>query len=86
MSHNSSSAPAPLEVNISRVFIVGTSLWTIALIAVLIWDWTSDTTLTGWITVCGFGIGLGLAGLVWTRFTRRPGARQPALEAADAAP
>lgn len=62
--------PAPIATDDRAAIIVGTALWLVALIVVLIVganQW--------WMLVTAIGVSLGLLGLVYNRFRRRGAAQ-----------
>jgi len=82
------SAPevAPLDVDGVGAVAVGTVLWTVALVACLVFRTQLADAGNGWWTwVCLAGALLGLAGLWFVR-RRRDAYRRAAARAAEAAP
>lgn len=60
----------PLQTNDTATILVGTALWAIALIVLLIVQ--PDAAHRWWIWTCVVGVGGGLFGLVYVRRARRP--------------
>lgn len=59
-------SPPPVEVDMTRVFVVGLVLWGLALgVAVVLWRVGVITSTPVWS--CVAGAGLGVIGLVWAR-------------------
>ncbi|MEZ0075207.1 DUF2530 domain-containing protein [Planotetraspora sp. GP83] len=57
--------PEPLKTNDTLTILVGTALWAVALVAVLVVRPAS--TWPVWTWTCVAGIGLGLFGLLYVR-------------------
>lgn len=71
--------PPPLETDDVRTVAVGTALWAVALVVLVVLRLTDATRIeTWWITMCAWGFVLGLAGV---RFCQR---RRDAIERAKA--
>jgi len=63
--------PAPVEVDMRRVFAVGIGLWAVALaVCAVLWRVGAAGTIPLWS--CGAGLVLGLVGLLWERGRRTP--------------
>jgi Protein of unknown function (DUF2530) len=63
--------PPPVEVDMRKVFLVGTVLWVVALAAAaLLWVTGVITSTPVWS--CAAGVVIGVVGLVWARL-HRPG-------------
>ncbi|WP_239646285.1 DUF2530 domain-containing protein [Bifidobacterium cuniculi] len=64
-------SPKPMQVDLRKAFLLGILLWSIALVGSLcLWllghiQWFERASI-----ICGFGIVLGLAMLVWEHFDR----------------
>lgn len=64
-------SPKPMQVDLRKAFLLGILLWSIALVSSLcLWllghiQWFERASI-----ICGFGIVLGLAMLVWEHFDR----------------
>lgn len=64
-------AGKPLDVDGVRSVAVGTVLWVVALVVLLlVRDRLEDNGTTWWIWTCVAGAGLGLLGLAYTRRRR----------------
>ncbi len=73
--------PLPLETNDVPTVLIGTVLWGVALLVLLVLQIADVTEVRGWwLGMCGYGIALGLVG-VWS--CRR---RQAALARSRSSP
>ncbi|RBP97398.1 DUF2530 domain-containing protein [Bifidobacterium aemilianum] len=63
------AAPKPIRVDLRKVFVIGTSLWTVALLVSLILL-LLDVKALPLVVVCASGVLIGLAMLVWEHFDR----------------
>ena len=60
--------PPPLETNDGLVVGIGTALWAIALVVLLVLRVTQTTEVRDWwLGMCGYGIALGLFGVRYCR-------------------
>ena len=67
--------PPPLETNDVTVVAVGTALWALGLLVLVVLEVTGAAEVrTWWMGMCGYGIALGLFGV---RYCRR---RHEAIE------
>lgn len=72
--------PPPLETDDVKVVAIGTMLWAIGLLVLLLLIVTEAAEVPGWwLAMCGYGIALGLFGV---RYCRR---RHAAIERDKAA-
>lgn len=62
--------PPAVQVDLARVLLVGTGVWTVALVVCAVLGWTGATD---WVpaVVCATGVVIGLGALGWARM-RRP--------------
>lgn len=73
--------PSPLETNDVPIVVLGTALWGLALLVLLVLQIADLTEVRGWwLGMCGYGIALGLVGV---RSCRR---RQAALARSRSSP
>jgi hypothetical protein len=63
--------PLPLETDDVRVVAVGTALWALALLALLVLRVAGTEVRDWWLGMCAWGVGLGLLGVIYTRRRRR---------------
>lgn len=63
-------APKPVRVDLRTVFLIGTALWTLALIACFILDALDVHVPQEAITICSCGVVVGVLMLVWEHFDR----------------
>lgn len=61
--------PAPLAVDLTKVFLVGLGAWVVALV-VTWFRWRSGDVASTSVWTCVAGVVLGLVALVWARTTR----------------
>ena len=67
--------PPPLETDDSLLVALGTGLWAVGLLVLLVLRVATDVRIeTWWLAMCGWGIALGLIGV---RYCRR---RHAAIE------
>ncbi|MDM7830528.1 DUF2530 domain-containing protein [Cellulomonas edaphi] len=66
----------PLEVDLARVMVVGTALWSVALVVSVVL-WLTGTIGAIPVAVCAAGAVLGVLGWDWAR-RHRPPATPPA--------
>ena len=68
--------PEPARVDLRRVILIGTAVWSVALVIECIrWATATDGAARG-VAICVAGIALGAYGLVWVR--RHPQASRSA--------
>lgn len=66
--------PLPARTDARKAFLVGTAAWFLAAVSTLIFRANLISAGLGWWIWCALtGFGLGLVGLLWVRFRRRPG-------------
>ena len=64
--------PAPVHTDDRKAVLVGTALWVVALVALLLFlGPISGSGERWWLLTCAIGIGLGLLGLVYTHWRQR---------------
>ncbi|GEK21498.1 DUF2530 domain-containing protein [Cellulomonas xylanilytica] len=64
--HPTRTPPPPVDVDLGRVMLVGTGVWTVAFVVAAVLAWGEDASwMPAW--VCATGIVLGLLGMVWAR-------------------
>lgn len=63
-------SPKPVQVDLRRIFLLGTGLWTVALLILVALKLYGLDTIKP-ISVCVSGIVIGLLMLVWEHFNRR---------------
>lgn len=73
--------PPPLETDDTKVVVVGTALWAAALVVLLVLRLTDLAEVRDWwLAMCGYGIALGLFGVLYLRrradAARRSGSRR----------
>jgi hypothetical protein len=63
--HPQRPAPEPLDVDAVAVVSVGTALWALAGLGLLLFGrgWLTDHDRTWWLWTCAAGVGLGLVGV-----------------------
>lgn len=60
--------PDPLETDDVKIVLVGTALWSVALVVLLVLLVADVTEVRGWwLGMCGYGIALGLYGVRYCR-------------------
>lgn len=65
--HPARTVPEPLEAPLTPVAITGTVLWLIGgSIALFNMSWLQDNDALWWLWVCLIGVGLGLAGMIYS--------------------
>ena len=64
-------APEPAKVDLRRVFMTGTILWVLALVVSTILVYWAGVLNEHAIVVCLFGLGIGVALLIWEHFHRQ---------------
>jgi hypothetical protein len=76
-------APEPLDVDAVLVVTVGTVLWGVAGLALLLFGrgWLADHDGTWWLWTCAAGFGLGLLGIWYCRRRRAKLGRRAAARA-----
>ncbi|HVE99002.1 MAG TPA: DUF2530 domain-containing protein [Mycobacteriales bacterium] len=73
--------PPPLDTDDVRTVLVGTAIWTVALLALLPFAGALAAADRLWLlAMCACGIGLGVVGLVYCRRRARAIARDRAAE------
>jgi hypothetical protein len=63
--------PPPVVINHPLLFGIGTALWAIALTVMVILDLTGLYQARVWIWVCAVGVVLGIAAIVYSKFSWR---------------
>ncbi|MCH4161269.1 MAG: DUF2530 domain-containing protein [Bifidobacterium sp.] len=63
-------SPKPIQVDLRKVFVVGTSLWSLALI-ITVCLWLAGIEPLGPALVCASGVIIGLMLLIWERINRK---------------
>ena len=64
--------PEPLKTDDRTPLLVGMGLWTLGLIAaVVFFGRTDDTGNSWWFGACVIGLAMGIGGLVYTRYRTR---------------
>ena len=64
--------PAPVQTDDRKAVLVGTALWVIAVVALLVFlGPVAESGSRWWVLTCAIGIGLGLLGLVYTHRRHR---------------
>ncbi len=79
-------SPRPVQVDLRRIFLLGTGAWILALAVVGILALTG-MTVTKPLIVCLSGVGVGILLLIWEHFNRwdyRRLAQQPDSEPEEA--
>ncbi|MDR2566125.1 MAG: hypothetical protein LBC97_08740 [Bifidobacteriaceae bacterium] len=66
-----STLPPPVEINHPLLFGIGTGLWALALAVLVALDLTGVYQARVWIWVCGVGVVLGIAGVVYSKHSWR---------------
>ncbi|MCI1218072.1 DUF2530 domain-containing protein [Bifidobacterium crudilactis] len=62
-------SPKPIQVDLRKVFVIGTALWSLALVVAVIL-WLTGIETLGPALVCAAGVVIGLLLLGWERFNR----------------
>jgi hypothetical protein len=70
--------PPSVEINHALLFSIGTGLWGIALAVMVVLDLAGIYQARVWIWVCGAGLILGIAAIIYSKFSWR--ARQPSAQ------
>jgi len=70
--HPPRPTPEPLDVDAVQVVTVGTILWAVAGIVLLVFarDWLAEHDRTWWLWTCAAGAGLGVPGVLYCRRRR----------------
>ena len=79
-------SPRPMQVDLRRIFLLGTGFWIVALVLVGILALTG-MTVTKPLIVCLSGVGVGILLMIWEYFNRwdyRRLAQQPDPEPGEA--
>ena len=78
--------PEPLEGDNVRTVLVGTALWVVALVVLVVLALTDQVDVRGWwLGMCGYGIALGLGGWYYCRRRESAIARDASVRTPDRA-
>lgn len=61
-------APEPVPVSLAPAFVVGSALWLVALVVMMLWPGVDVTPTV--VATCFMGVVLGGLGLLWARRQR----------------
>ncbi len=65
------TSPKPMQVDLHKVFIIGTICWAIALIVSIIgFSMTHTASFHQAVFICGCGVLVGIVLLIWEHFDR----------------
>ena len=64
--HPQRTPPPPIDVDLARVMGAGTVAWAASMVVTGVLWWL-DLAPGEWVYVCGAGVVLGLAGVLWSR-------------------
>ncbi|MCH4209590.1 DUF2530 domain-containing protein [Bifidobacterium sp.] len=65
------SSPQPAQVDLRKVFLIGTGLWVLATAICAILMLVFDFAILKLLIICAAGIATGIVLLLWERFDRR---------------
>ena len=69
--HERRPSPKPMQVDLRKAFILGTVLWTIALVVcICCWQFGHNLWFRTSTVICASGVVIGLLLLVWEFFDR----------------
>jgi hypothetical protein len=63
--------PPPVQIDYPVLFGIGTGLWGVALVTLVTLDLTGAYQARVWIWVCAVGMILGIAAIIYSKFSWR---------------